>query len=219
MFTAYPTYNPYRGLRLTEPRIAGEDVYALQLALNHVGQFKVPLTADGALGPKTSKAIEGVQRKLNLVIDGVAGPGTQRVLALRIGKEAKMETGLPPGLPGGQIAHESSFLLGNYSARRPDGSYDAGVVQRNTRYHNPEDAFDPVASIRLLCGFVADRHELYEAAGHVDERRAWELAAGAWNAPYYANWLAGVEPSAKPGPSALEALEAYIASATAYLRI
>lgn len=220
MFQGSPTYNPYRSLRLTDPRLVGEDVYGLQIALNAVGNFKTAITADGILGPKTAKAIEGYQRKNQLVADGIAGPATQRHLALKIGKEVQRTFPLPPGLPAGQLQHESGFLLGNYSRPpRDDGSFDAGVAQRNSNYHDLRDAFDPVDSIELLCGFVYDRFQLYSAASNLSERRCWELAAGAWNAPYYANYLAGVRPWAEPGPTALAKLEEYIDSVCAYLDV
>lgn len=222
MFDGSPTYNPYRALRYNAagPLVVGEDVYALQLGLNAVGNFKVALTADGVLGLKTSKAIEGYQRKFKLDVDGSAGPATQRDIALRIGKQIKRDVVLPDGLPGGQVAFESGFLLGNYSRPpREDGSFDAGLCQRNSNYHDLADAFDPVDSLILLCGFVRDRYDLYSAASDLGERRCWELAVGAWNAPYYANYLAGVRPWAEPGPTARAKLEEYIDSACAYLKL
>lgn len=223
MFQGSPTYNPYRALAYTPagPVVAGEDVYALQLGLNAVGNFRNALVVDGVLGVKTSKAITAFQRKNGLTADGVAGPVTQRTIALLIGKAVKRDVDLPAGLPAGQLQHESGFLLGNYSRPpREDGSFDAGLTQRNSRYHDLADAFDPVDSVILLCGFVRDRYDLYSAAApHLGERRRWELAAGAWNAPYYANYLAGVRPWAEPGPTARAALETYIDSVCVYLNV
>lgn len=217
MFDTYPSYWRYRTLRLIDPPMQGEDVYALQIGLNAVRDFTVPVVPDGILGLKTSKAIVAVQKFLKIVADGYAGQQTQRAIALRIGKAAKKEFPLPAGLPGGQIGHESSFLLGNYSPQRSDGSYDAGVVQRNISYHDPMDAFDPVSSIRLLCSHVFNNYQKYSSVEN--EKRRWELAVGSWNAPYYTNYLAGVKPYAIPGPTALQKLEEYIASATAYMKL
>lgn len=223
MFEGRPTYNPYRALHVTTPVFEGEDVYALQIGLNAVGQFEVPLAADGVLGVKTGKAIEGVQRKCKLVVDGVAGQRTQTEIALRIGKEVKRTLSLPAGLPAGQISHESSFLLGNYSLPRPDASFDAGVAQRNTNFTSPKNGFDPVDSIKALCQRVYDSYVRYQ--GMTNERRRWELAVGSWNAPAFANYLAREEGATNSGPRATPdaddraKLEAYIASCCAYLQV
>jgi len=223
MFSAYPTHNRYRPLRLLDPPLSGPDVYALQLALNYVGQFKVPLSADGVLGPKTAKAIVGVQRKLGLEpVDGIAGPATQRALALRICKQEK--SALPAGLPGGQVGFESGFFVGNYSPLRDDGSYDAGLCQRNTRYVSAEDGFDPVESVKALVGRTEEHYALFVG---LPERRRWELAAGAWNAPAIACWYAKAEGATevrvsqtlKPSAAAAEAFANYIAHACAFLRV
>lgn len=223
MFDAYPTHSRYRPLRLTDPVLSGPDVYALQIALNHVGEFKVPLSADGVLGPKTAKAVVGVQRKLGLEpLDGIAGPATQRALALRICKEHK--SALPPGLPGGQVGFESGFILGNYSPQRSDGSYDAGLCQRNTGYVDARDAFDPVESVQALVGRTEEYYALFVG---LPERRRWELAAGAWNAPAFSCWYAKAEgatqvkvsQTAKPSAAAAEAFANYIAHACAFLRV
>lgn len=217
MFTDYPAYSVYRTLRLLDPQMSGEDVYALQIGLNAVKAFNVPLVPDGVLGIKTSKAIVAVQKELRIVADGLAGQKTQEAIAQRISKIVKLEIPLPTGLPYGQLAHESSFFLGNYSAQRGDGSYDAGIAQMNTKYTNPKDAFHPAYSIRTLCQHVYGSYQRYSSV--TDKRRRWELAAGSWNAPYYANWLAGVKPSAEPGPTARQLLEDYMKSVTAYLEL
>jgi hypothetical protein len=199
----------------------GEDVYALQTALNYVGDFKNPIVIDGILGVKTGKAIVAVQKKLKIADDGVAGQGTQKALSLHIGKAVKKD--LPAGLPGGQLAHESSFLLGNYSRQYPDGSFDAGVAQRNTNFTPPDQGFDPILSITKLCQTVSDSYKRYE--GMTNERRRWELAAGSWNAPAFANYLAREEGATNPGGRATPGaddrvkLEQYIASVCAYLQV
>jgi hypothetical protein len=223
MFTNYPTYWVYRALHVTDPQLDGEDVYALQLALNAVGQFNVPLVADGVLGVKTGKAIEGVQRKLKLEEDGVAGQVTQKALALAIAKEVKKTISLPEALPKTQLAHESSFLLGNYSKQYPDKSFDAGAAQRNTNFTNPKAGFDPVDSIQALCQRVRDSYDRY--AGMTNELRRWKLAVGSWNAPAFANYIAREEGATNSGPRATPdaedraKLEAYIDSCCATLKL
>jgi peptidoglycan hydrolase-like protein with peptidoglycan-binding domain len=223
MFTAYPSYSRYRALKVSTPLLNGEDVYALQLGLNFVGEFENDLTSDGWLGVKTGKAIEGAQRKLGLHDDGVAGPATQGAIARRIAKEVRHAADLPQGLPIGQLAHESALILGNYSPIRSDGSYDAGLAQRNTNYHPAQAAFDPVSSTVLLGTVVRTHFEMYK--GVTPLRRRWELACGSWNAPAFANYLARQEgatsvtagSTARPSDTARIALEAYMQSATALL--
>ena len=75
-----------------------------------------------------------------------------------------------------------------------------------------------VGSIDLLARHVKGRHDLYDDESKItDDLRLWGLAAGSWNAPAYANYLAGVRPWAVPGPTAVALLEDYIASCLAYL--
>jgi peptidoglycan hydrolase-like protein with peptidoglycan-binding domain len=210
MFTGFPTYSRYRTLQLSDPRQRGEDVFALQVALNEV--INTALALDGILGPKTSQAIFKAQGELSLVIDGKAGGLTQRALALRI---AVGKTTVPFNLIKGQLEHESGYRLGNYSPQRSDGSYDAGVAQRNTNYTPPRDGFNPAKSIEALEANTRHYYDLY--SGIADEKRRWGVAAGAWNAPAYANYLAGVKPWAVPSESARVTFEAYIDSVTAYL--
>ena len=95
------------------------------------------------------------------------------------------------GCRRGQIAHESSFLLGNYSPYRPaTDSYDAGLCQRNTEHTEPKIAFDPVKSVAALVDRVLNHYEYFEG---LPQRRRWELAAGSWNAPAYACYYARKE--------------------------
>lgn len=217
MFDKYPEYPRYRTLKLSDPHIVGEDVYALQLGLNRVKSdgFKNPIAIDGILGPKTSKAVVAVQKELNIKADALAGQQTQKAIAQKIIKIVHEQIPLAEGLAYGQLAHESGFILGNYSPLRDDGSYDAGVAQRNTNYTRPIDGFHPTGSIQALCQKVYGSYQKYTSV--TDERRRWGLAAGSWNAPYFANWYAGVSPSVEPGENAAKIFEQYIVSVTAYL--
>lgn len=214
---SYPSYFWRRALHLTKPMLAGEDVYALQIALN----FVVPeahLTTDGIFGKATAEALAMAQRLLALDADGVAGPMTQRGLALRIGNAAKQQYPLVKGLPGGQMQHESGFFLGAYSPMRNDGSYDVGVTQRNTAHTPAQEGFDPVVSIRYLCKTVKEAYDRY--SGVSDSLQRWRLAAGSWNAPAYTNYLAGkVQPYAVPSATAKATLDAYMDSVCAFVRL
>src|SRR5580765_155404 len=151
MFTNYPRYDRYRTLKLmptSQPMMEGEDVYALQTALKSVGCD--PLGYDGILGPNTAKAIKLAQSALAIVVDGLAGPGTQTALCKKISIRETELCHLPAGLLMGQLTHESSCRLGNYSDLRSDGTFDAGVAQRNTLHTPMIDGFNVGDSILEL---------------------------------------------------------------------
>jgi chitosanase len=66
-----------RTLRLARPLMKGDDVRALQAALNRAGFANTP---DGIFGPATEALLKQFQRSRNLTPDSVAGPGTQAVV-------------------------------------------------------------------------------------------------------------------------------------------
>ena len=63
-----------RTLRLTMPRMTGDDVKVWQRFLKARGLLTGP--ADGIFGPKTAQATREYQRSIGLDVDGVAGPNT-----------------------------------------------------------------------------------------------------------------------------------------------
>jgi hypothetical protein len=223
MFTAYPTYPPYRTLQLTTPVMQqGEDVYALQLGLKKY-EFD-PGVADGIFGAKTSAAVKAFQKAASLRVDGMAGGDTQKVLAMELARDMSARDGIPLECFRGQLEHESGFRLGNYSPIRKDGSYDAGVAQRNTRFVQPEKGFDPVDSITELSAVIRHHYNLFYGLAPV--RRHWALAQGSWNAPAFACWIAREEGAhdvldsmcLKPTPDQRATFEAYVTSVSAYLQ-
>lgn len=214
MFASIPTYDRYRALKLTTPHATGEDVFALQTA--------VAVATDGVFGPATDRAVRSVQQTLRLDDDGIVGPATWTALINHLGKAVRSSYDIATGLLYGQLAHESSLRGGMYSPLRPDGTYDAGVAQRNTAHTPAREGFDVPASIRALAENTRSHYDLFDG---VPGRRRWELAAGAWNAPAFACYLANEEGAkvpksrtAKPSQAARGLLEAYMTSATAYLR-
>jgi hypothetical protein len=224
MFSAYPTYNPYRTLYVTTPHQKGEDVFALQTALEEAG-FDLPdFGADGDLGKETGDAILRAQAAYGLSPDGKAGAKTQTALANAIGVKVREKYGVAPGALYGQIQTESGFFLGNYSPLRADGTFDAGVVQRNTKYTDPRGGFDVADSLDAL----AERIMLYygKFKGVSTDKRRWALAQGTWNAPAFACYIAREEGATgvtagetlRPSSDARTKLEAYMASANAYVR-
>jgi len=68
-----------RTLRLAEPRMSGNDVRALQEALEKEGYA---LNCDGVFGESVEKALKSFQRDFGIVADGIAGPATRLMLGL-----------------------------------------------------------------------------------------------------------------------------------------
>lgn len=222
MFTTYPTYFRYRTLGLTNPMMRGEDVYALQTALEECGY---PCGApDGILGPITAKRITEFQAEMRLVSDGLAGGATQRALALDIARRSAAAAVIPYAAMRGQIELESGYRLGNYSPQRPDNNYDAGVTQRNTKFTSPPDGFDAQKSIDALAANTRKHYDLF-AGLNANDRRRWALAQGAWNAPAFACFIARelgaqkvtIGMTLKPTTEQRETFEAYVTNVSIYL--
>ena len=68
-----------RTLRLTQPRMSGSDVLALQKALAKEGYA---LNCDGVFGENVEKALKSFQRDFGIVDDGIAGPATRLMLGI-----------------------------------------------------------------------------------------------------------------------------------------
>lgn len=228
MFTAYPTYDRYRSLydRTDDglPLLRGEDVYAVQCACNRI--VRAGLVLDGILGPATGQAIWSIQSALDVTKDGRCGPVTQRAIALHlvvlagVTKHSNLFR-----LAKGAIERESLFLLGNYSPIRPSGTFDAGVVQRNSQFHPLDAAFNPVLSIELWVSTVRDAFKRYHDESlyrdtnyaYPDSVRRYKLAAASWNAPFFGNFYAGVQPSVAPSAAGEAAFLAYLEGVGVYL--
>lgn len=222
MFTTPPMYYLYRTLFLTSPQLRGEDVYALQTGLNELS-FNAG-EADGILGPSTEQGIRTCQKAFQISVDGKAGGGTQKELALELADRVSKIVRVPFTAFKGQLELESDYRLGSYSPQRPDGSYDAGVAQRNTRFTTPEKGFNCQASIQAL-GVNTRQH--YDLFAGLEARRRWSLAQGAWNAPAFACYIAREEGAnkvtagmtARPGTEARKAFENYVNHASVYLTV
>jgi peptidoglycan hydrolase-like protein with peptidoglycan-binding domain len=183
----YDGYYEYRALRLVDgERMHGADVYALQTGLKLEGRT---IQCDGIFGPSTSHVVRNYQAARGLTQDGIAGYATQREIARHQANKLGKAEGLPIGIPLGHVENESGYLLGNYTARYPNGTRDEGVVQRNTAYAKPADAFDVKNSLHVIVNRIRDYHAKYVSWG-VEFPRSWRLACGAWNAPAWTDTLA-----------------------------
>lgn len=234
MFVDYPLYNPRRVLvdrtTWTPPRRAmqGEDVYALQAAINLILSLGTQLVLDGILGPRTGSAIWVVQGRLQIKQDGKAGPETQGSAAKFL--LARHATGDLYRVALGHLIREASLILGNKSAKRPDPdeeegwSADFGVAQMNSAHTDPRTAFNPPMAIPLIVASTTEAYRRYSDLSKFDgddhsTRRRWMLATGSWNAPAWAQWLAGFRDrtATSPPPAARETFEEYMLEAVALL--
>jgi peptidoglycan hydrolase-like protein with peptidoglycan-binding domain len=73
-------------LQLTRPYMRGDDVRALQAALQQQGFSG---DQDGVLGPMTSVLVKQFQAKRSLPADGVVGPATWQALEISVGAAAR----------------------------------------------------------------------------------------------------------------------------------
>lgn len=217
----FPTYRRYRTLQLTTPPQHGEDVYALQTALNNTG-FPCGVE-DGIFGAQTAGAIKKAQSTLKLTVDGKAGGLTQRALALRLAGSIAQSMSVPVNAFKGQLELESGYWLGNYSDMRPDGTFDAGVAQRNTRFTAPQKGFNADDSIAALGNTIRTHYAVFD--GLATSKRRWSLAQGAWNAPAFACYIAREEGATqvrasmtlRPSEPQRTTFEAYVRHASIYL--
>lgn len=222
MFTSYPKYDFNRTLELKSPAMRGEDVFALQKALTAGGYGA--LEPDGIHGPATDKVVRKAQTERLLLVDGKAGPATQKALALVLAHQTANATKCRYDAIMGQIEWESAgYRLGAYSELRDDGTFDAGITQRNTAHTPAREGFDPELSVTKLGVEVRKHYDLFQ--GVRSERRRWQLAQGAWNAPAYACYIAKEEGATKvtagmtkrPSAAARQALEDYMTHVSKYL--
>lgn len=180
----------YRPLKLTQERMKGWDVFALQTALTGIPGH-ADLDTDGIFGTHTKEAVTQFQAERDLdPVDGIAGIATQVAICQVLARQARKRYDLPNGCPYGHLEKESGCQLGNHTAPYPNGTRDCGVVQRNTQYATQRQAFDARGSVVELAATIEKHWKEYKSYGHVSNARAFELACGSWNAPAWTMTLA-----------------------------
>jgi len=97
------------------------DVAALQVALRAGGLYRG--TVDGIAGAATAAAVRALQARAGLVVDGVAGPRTRRVLDWR-GRPSLDTRAVTAGARGWDVA-AVQFLLAR--AGFPSGAFDGAA--------------------------------------------------------------------------------------------
>lgn len=210
-------FRPLKLRKRGNPPMEGWDVYALQTGLWGLDYSLGSSGIDGIFGKHTKSAVKAFQSwHGGLVVDGIAGGATQRALGEEYSKEAATEFVLPDGIPYGHLEKESGFLVGNHTPPYSNGSRDIGVAQRNTKYlttgNEYEEGFDVVGSVYELAWRTRAYYEKYKGWG-VEEKRAWRLACGAWNAPAWTDTLAQ---GGTLSPVNYEWISGYIERVTAY---
>jgi hypothetical protein len=223
MFTEHPTYNPYRNIKFVKGQPlspASEDVFAIQTGLLGDGY---EIATDGVFGSESERVVKQFQKDFKLTEDGIPGQETQRKIAVNLITDATNLHGLEHLLLYGQIAHECGFFLGNYTPVYENGSWDSGAAQENSKVHPVRVAFTTPTAINDCASSCKAHYMKFEGVAGV--KRRWALAAGAWNRPAYAGYIADEEGAkvprseiAQPSDAARATLEAYMKSVTAYVK-
>jgi hypothetical protein len=139
------TLNPTIDYRYSFKKgMRGTDVAALQINLSE------QVLADGVFGPKTKRDIEKLQERYDLIVDGIAGPDTQKALFFKDSKVAEKTNELPKGVLSSIAVGESGFFVAAFSYHPSDSGFDLGVFQdsitpdevgNQTAYRNAYDIY------------------------------------------------------------------------------
>lgn len=157
-------------------------VYALQRAVG-------VKPAVGTFGPATLRAVKAFQGKYGLVVDGIAGPATQRQILELAAAKADQAHHLPIGVGLGFAVHEGGGILAATNWAVADG-VDCGPAQ--WRIAGPpfsltklKDAFRPYQALDHACSVLANRRRDFKTRnGHFTGDEALRVAVLAHNAPF-----------------------------------
>lgn len=178
----------------------GHDTYALQINLNAWGVTQPglgeSLVEDGDFGGRTHRRVRTYQRRRGLYIDGVAGPVTQRHLAIELMEPASDHYNLPHGLLRGQVELESAYFVGAVNCLVA-GAKDCGWTQRRVTDGSKADAYHHAFHGPLAFGKAAeqlrrrkDRYYQNAAQAIKDHEYQWKCAVMAHNWPAAAEKMA-----------------------------
>jgi hypothetical protein len=166
-------------------------VLALQKRLNTL--LDSAIITDGVLGPQSDQGIRQAQHRLNLVVDGAAGPHTCRALWHPLIDADERTKSLPRHILWGIAVHESLLDPGAVGASTPG---DKGLVQYNTTLGSITiaQAFDP--GYALSHAAIRLRSALDGYGGKGSEIQL-SCAIASWNSPVWADewYSSGVAPN------------------------
>ena len=197
-------------LGVSPARAAGDPaVAALQATLRDRGLYDGPL--DGVRGPATDAAVRSAQARARIAVDGVVGPQTRRVLALRPLGSRQLRLGArgsdvlalqfalaTHGFPCGTIdglfgGHTTAAVLRfqRYAGLAPDGV--AGAATLAALAQPPPTV--PIVLSRPVAGAVADpfgpRGERFHSGVDIPAPPGAPVVAAAPGRVAYAGYLAG----------------------------
>lgn len=178
----------------------GHDSYALQINLNAWGTTQAglgeALVEDGDFGGRTYRRVRTYQRRRSLFVDGVAGPRTQRSLAVELMEPASDAQRLPDGLLRGQVELESAYNVGAVNCLVA-GAKDCGWTQRRVADGSSAETYHNAFHGPLAFGKAAEqlrrrKDRYYKDAPQAikDHEWAWKCAAMAHNWPAAAEKMA-----------------------------
>jgi hypothetical protein len=171
---------------------SGHAVWALQINLNTWSSSEAlepALSEDGLFGGRTDRRVRTFQRRNGLTIDGVAGPLTQRKLAIVLLHRLVQETW---GVTVTQILHglvelESAYIVGATNCVTP-GGIDCGWLQirvtgaqgDDPKYHN---AFAAASAFTDRAEIIRERFDRYSKMNQLGNEYNWQNAALAHHWP------------------------------------
>jgi Putative peptidoglycan binding domain len=172
--------------------------YAIQKALIAYNPL-LPLAADGVYGVATADRVVSFQKNRGILADGIAGPQTQRMIAVAMREISDPDQRVPRGVIDGLVQGESTGLVDAKNWQQL-GGVDLSYVQRRVTYPVVSEtavrrAYDPPFQFaKVTEDFVADQAK-YLAYPYVQSRvdkfeYAWRLAVLEHNWPYGAGQLA-----------------------------
>jgi hypothetical protein len=181
---------------------SGLGVYVLQAALNDLGASP-RIVADGDFGDRTHFATMQVQKQMNLVSDGIAGPKTQDAIITKICDDRENAyPGMPVKLLTSVTRYESGHIFEAVNYQNYPRSLDLGAFQRRVVAANLHDwdVVEPAVNVRKQAVRVAgefhdqyksmeaarptrDAHDLTSCGIHTGKRGSWELVVLSHNYP------------------------------------
>jgi peptidoglycan hydrolase-like protein with peptidoglycan-binding domain len=126
-------------------------------------QQRVGVTADGAFGPITLRAVKGFQASHHLVVDGIVGPATRAALGLRAGAVLRADPALMPVVHSPVAAKPAARPVTHSVPKTaprpaPTMSISATIRALQQRLGVPADGQFGPTTLRAVKAFQASHH-------------------------------------------------------------